>query len=287
MNLVELLAESQIRAHLVFEGFACGRWGLAPSQAGRLGFHLVLAGECWAQSPELPQPILMRAGGVMIFRPSARYALTDSASRSTSLPPTRVVPLSQQPVGQHVGLICGYFDAGSANTGLLSLLPEIRVWNDLKACTPLMSAVLEAIAKCAGAARSADGLVLLKLCEVLLACIMQTEALISDQSAGLLRAERHPALRRMFGALHARPAVAWTVQSLARTAGLSRSSFAELFKQESGQTPLGYLRNYRLALAARHLAAPSADMKRVALMVGYRSVVAFRRQLSKAAKGSA
>jgi AraC-like DNA-binding protein len=285
MNLIELLSSAPIRAHLVFSGFACGRWGLAPSQSGRLGFHLVLAGECWAQSAELSKPVLMRAGGLMIFQPSAQYALTDSANQTAPLAPTHIVPLGNQPKGRHVGLLCGYYDAGSANAGLLSVLPGIHLWPDRRACTPLMSIVLEAIARCANTESAIDGMVLRRLCEALLMTIMQAEAVLTKERAGMLRAEQHPALRRVLSAVHGRPAASWTVQSLARVARLSRSSFAELFRHESGQTPLAYLRHYRLAVAARHLAAPGADLQRIAHRVGYRSVVAFKRQLAKSSAG--
>jgi AraC-like DNA-binding protein len=282
MNLLQVLSSDLFRAHIVFQGFACGRWGLAPSQSGRLGFHLVLAGECWAQSPDLPEPVLLRAGGIMIFQPPVRYALTDGVNRTDTLAPTRIVPLGNQPDERHVGLLCGYFDAGGANGSWLSVLPTIQIWRDKSACTPQMSALVEAINKCAGTETASNYAILQRLCEVLLVAILKTDSVTQLERPSLARAASHPALRLVLLAMHARPANAWTVQSLSSVARLSRSGFAELFKQQSGLTPLGYLRNYRMALAQKLLGADGANVKRVAHSVGYQNVPAFRRQFAKA-----
>jgi AraC family transcriptional regulator, activator of mtrCDE len=282
MTLDDLLAHALIRVHVVFRGFACGRWGLAPSQRGRVGFHLVLSGQCWAQSPDLPNPVLMRAGGIMVFKPAAQYALTDTETRTAALAPTRVLPLSGEPRGPHVGLLCGYFDGGSANASLLNALPQCHVWADAAACSPPMAALVAAIARCAASDDAANTLIVERLCSVLLLMILRSQAVVSRERAGELRAEQHPALRRALLALRTRPAAPWTVQSLASVARLSRSSFAELFKRECGQPPLSYLRDYRMTLAAEKLGKPDADLKRVARLVGYGNLAAFKRQLAKA-----
>ena len=49
--------------------------------------------------------------------------------------------------------------------------------------------------------------------------------------------------------MHERPAHAWTLEELARTARLSRTAFAENFKRVVGETPIAYLTRWRMTLA--------------------------------------
>ncbi len=56
-----------------------------------------------------------------------------------------------------------------------------------------------------------------------------------------------------FIAEHAEPARRWTLLELAKLAGMSRTTFAERFREVVGQTPLDYLAGWRMRLAAERL----------------------------------
>ncbi|WP_407667496.1 AraC family transcriptional regulator [Myxococcus dinghuensis] len=73
------------------------------------------------------------------------------------------------------------------------------------------------------------------------------------------------ALRRM----HEFPARRWTVATLAKEAGLSRAAFARRFADLVGQSPLAYLTDWRMAIAADLLLEPGATVTSVAAQVGY------------------
>ncbi len=95
-------------------------------------------------------------------------------------------------------------------------------------------------------------------------------------SSGLMAGLAHPALSQALGALHARPAEAWSVQSLAEEAGLSRSLFAATFREVVAQTPMDYLANWRLTLAQQGLRR-GTPLKRLAMDLGYGSASALSR----------
>jgi AraC-like DNA-binding protein len=63
-------------------------------------------------------------------------------------------------------------------------------------------------------------------------------------------------------ALHADLGAVWTVRRLARLAGASRAAFVRVFAAETGLSPMGYLREQRLAKVAERLVlpAPGADL---------------------------
>lgn len=68
----------------------------------------------------------------------------------------------------------------------------------------------------------------------------------------------------------------WEVESLARTAGMSRSGFAARFKAVVGQSPLDYLTQWRMYCASR-LQQGDLALSEVAHRVGYESAAAFNR----------
>ena len=82
------------------------------------------------------------------------------------------------------------------------------------------------------------------------------------------------------GALHGEPATAWTVESLARAVGVSRSVLADRFAVMVGQPPMQYLALWRMQLASRRL-LEGESVAEVAGAVGYESEAAFSRAFKK------
>jgi AraC-like DNA-binding protein len=74
--------------------------------------------------------------------------------------------------------------------------------------------------------------------------------------------------------IHDRPDQPWTVETLARDAGVSRAAFARRFVSLTGEPPMAYLTSWRLALAADLLCEPDITIAEVAQRVGYGSAFA-------------
>jgi AraC-like DNA-binding protein len=75
--------------------------------------------------------------------------------------------------------------------------------------------------------------------------------------------------------IHDAPAQRWTLQSLAQSAGMSRSTFALKFKQTVGASPMEYLTRWRMLLAGDKLVNASDPVSVIAVAVGYESESAF------------
>lgn len=93
---------------------------------------------------------------------------------------------------------------------------------------------------------------------------------------GMLAGLGHPLLMKAIVALHNRPETDWSVEMMAETAGMSRTSFAETFKETVGVTPGAYLQAWRIGLAQNGIRAGRA-LKLVAMDVGYGSEGALSR----------
>jgi AraC-like DNA-binding protein len=83
------------------------------------------------------------------------------------------------------------------------------------------------------------------------------------------RARRDPALAAALHAMEDDPARGWTVSGLARVAGLSRAAFARRFADRVGHTPLAWLTDLRLTLAAELLRGSDLTLEAIADRVGY------------------
>ncbi len=96
------------------------------------------------------------------------------------------------------------------------------------------------------------------------------------------RAQADPVVGRAVGLLHNNPAHPWTVASLASEVGASRAVLARRFREVVGESPIAFLTEWRLTLAADLLREPDATVTSVARAVGYGSPfalsTAFKRQ---------
>ena len=105
------------------------------------------------------------------------------------------------------------------------------------------------------------------------------EALPSGRP-GWLAGLRDPMVGQALAALHGRPADAWTVETLARAVGVSRSVLAERFTEMVGHPPMQYLALWRMQLAARRL-LEGESVATVAATIGYESEAAFSRMFKR------
>lgn len=94
---------------------------------------------------------------------------------------------------------------------------------------------------------------------------------LPDVTENWLKAMKDPFLTKALAAMHQAPNQNWTIHKLAEVAGMSRSSFAQRFKDTIGMPPLAYLIDYRLRLAARYLRLQQNSISRISELVGYAS----------------
>lgn len=109
-----------------------------------------------------------------------------------------------------------------------------------------------------------------RLCELLVIQLLRYLMDAGEVESGLLAGMAHPQLVKALIALHDRPEADWTLNGLAREAGMSRARFADLFRDTIGQPPAEYLAQYRLSLAKSLLRA-GAPLDAIAGRVGYSS----------------
>lgn len=93
--------------------------------------------------------------------------------------------------------------------------------------------------------------------------------------SGWLRGLHDPRLSPVLAAMHSAPGHAWTLQSLAKLAGQSRSAFAAHFAAGMGEPAMTYLARWRMFRARCLLREGDLPLAAIADQIGYGSSTAF------------
>ncbi|MGA6180669.1 MULTISPECIES: AraC family transcriptional regulator [Stenotrophomonas] len=163
---------------------------------------------------------------------------------------------------------------GAGNNPVAAALPAVI-------CLPLDALygghpVLSLLFEEAFAQRCGRQALLDRLFEVVLIQILRALMESGQLRVGLLAGMAHPRLRHALVAMHEAPAEEWTLESLAQRAGMSRSAFADSFRDTIGSTPGQYLQGWRTRLVQQALRR-GQPLKRIAIDVGYGSEAALSR----------
>ncbi len=182
--------------------------------------------------------------------------------------------------GEPTGLVCGAVRFGHpAARDLLSRLPrvvQIATWSAPGG--EWMQSSLRLMAAEAGTRHPGGETVVTRLADILV--IQAIRAWIAEDpgaQTGWLGALRDPRVGPAILALQREPERPWSVETLAREAGLSRSGFAERFRALVGETPMNFLARWRMQLASSWLQDGQAAIAELAERLGYQSEAAFSR----------
>jgi len=94
---------------------------------------------------------------------------------------------------------------------------------------------------------------------------------------GWLRGLTDPQIARALALVHGRPGESWTVASVAKAVGLSRTVFAHRFRDLVGLSVMEYVTTQRMHVAAGMLADGSRALSTIADEVGYESPISFNK----------
>ncbi|SFM42786.1 helix-turn-helix transcriptional regulator [Shimia aestuarii] len=138
-------------------------------------------------------------------------------------------------------------DWAGAQNPLLAALPQCVTFDlvdhaDTRALVTLMHSEVQGN-------RCGAQSVVNRLGEALMVRLLRDQIERGATGAGLLAGLSDARLSRAIVAMHDHPGRVWTNADLAQAAGLSLSRFVELFRDKVGETPMGYLRRWRLILA--------------------------------------
>jgi len=291
-TLSEVLRSFRLQGSIYCAWEFAAPWGMSIAPGYRWPFHVIQSGKCFLVRKN-GQRVLLEAGDVVALFDGAGHRLCDSpSSRAETL--ERI--LERQPKGtvihRHGGsgarcsLICGKFavdEHDSAPATLRHLPPLVHIRHQDSARVRSFTATLDLLAeevrrRESGSERAASLLTEMLLIQVVRMVIAGHDA---SSSTGWVAGLRDPQIGAALAAIHGEPEQPWSVDSLAAKAGLSRSVFAERFAARMGRTPMSYLTEWRLQIAARLLRETELSISEIYQRLGYGSAASFDRAFKR------
>ena len=257
-------------------------------------FHFAHRGRCLVRVASMENAVLLEQGDLIIITRGATHTLfCDPTTEHPAQLLDQVVEESGftghgtlvygEPGTHHeTQLICGHFafDEDASHPVIDALPPYIHIKNYGATAGTWMENTLKVIGTEAGQDQLGSDLIALKLSEVIYAQAIRT-FLSNGAGESQLAGFTDPAVARALKAIHESPHHNWTLEELARIAGLSRTSLATKFNQCLATTPLGYITQWRMQLARQWLIDTRSSIIDIAEAVGYGSEAAFGRVFKK------
>ncbi len=277
-----ILRTFKLKAHVFLHSNFYGAWAVDTSGTLKSSFHMVSRGAAWLHLPDRKQPVALRSGDLVVFPHDATHAISN-----TITPPDEKTVFNQP--GEETegspptGLICGYFEFQRHDWNpLLNALPEVMVIKGEDAAnTALMNTVMQSIVIETESQQVGGDVVIDKLSEVLFIHIIRNHMLTNSSSCGYLAALADRQISTAIVSIHELPGEAWSVESLARKAGMSRSVFSNKFHQLVQMTPMQYVTCWRMQQAHDWFANSGKSVAQVAESVGYQSEASFSKAFKK------
>jgi AraC-like DNA-binding protein len=277
---VDLLQERLVRARATGGVFARSAadppWGLRLSGI-QLAVHAVIQGQVWLWTETGEEPVLLRPGDLAFVRGGPDHFIAHEPGARCVSPDEfrRLHPTNETEIGpQGAVFLCGaYRFAGDIGAGLVDALPSVLAFP--ASIDDPIHGVVTMLSREMTQPRPGQQTVLDRLLDLLVVLGLRTGLARSANPPAWFRAAADERLSRALHAIHESAERPWTVQELAQVAMMSRASFARVFQQTLGQTPMQYLADWRMALARDLLLSDGLTLSQIADRVGYSSQYAF------------
>jgi AraC-like DNA-binding protein len=280
--LSDILERSRARGAIYARSVFAAPWGFRFAADPCIQFHVVLGGTCLLRRDHADD-VTLHQGDVVFIVAAEAYELADSASSPIcAFEPFRDAVRRRRAFewpgdGARTTLLCGGYDLDRDVIGPLRQLPPIlHVRAEEAHRRPALRTTVSLLGDEVqrgepGAQVIADRLVDALLVQVVRSWLAERRSSFAGWSSGPADA----AVARALELIHAEPAADWTLDGLARAAGVSRSTLARRFSCAIGETPIAYLTRWRMTLAMESLRDTSLALTVIAERAGYDSVFAF------------
>jgi AraC-like DNA-binding protein len=253
------------------QGVCYGRIQISAQWAPRFdagthaGFGFISYGQAWLSFPDGAERIQLVHGDFFLLAPGREYVLSAGSASAPS------------------AMIAGRFSFdqthGRPLTGFLP--PLILIRGGQPHMLPLQK-TLELLASETDASTPGSEVAVRRLADLLLIQALRAHiAGTESEQTGWLQALADSQIGAALNSMHKRIEHPWTVASLASEAGMSRSAFAQRFKELMNESPLEYLTRWRMYRGSDLLRESDRKLADVAQAVGYDSDGAFHKAFKR------
>jgi AraC-like DNA-binding protein len=255
-------------------------------------YHLIARGACWGNIVGEP-PIRLKEGDLIVFPQGDPHVLSSAPGMRT--PPdmslfvrhATPLPLVYERGGggpDRTRIVCCFLGCDDRPYNpLVAALPRTIHLSGAggERASGWLATLMDIAVRESGSARAGRDNILARLSELMFVeAIRRHIETLSTAETGWLAGLRDPVVGHALAVLHGAPSTAWTVESLARAVGVSRSVLAERFAEMVAFPPMQYLALWRMQKASR-LLLEGESVAEAAAAVGYESEAAFSRAFKK------
>jgi AraC-like DNA-binding protein len=290
--LADVLDSLKLKGRIVCRCEFSAPWAIGFGPGAFSHFHIIERGSCWLRLQGERDAIALEQGDLLLVTRGHGYQLSDER-RTAPIPIEDLMGSSEGGLhavlrhgggGNATNLLCGAFEfAGPLAQSFLTVLPEwIRVRKDDRGEKEWLDSIARFLFRETQHPGLGAATIVTSLLDVLL--VEAVRMWLREQptgGAGWLGALRDPSIGAALGLMHHAPEKQWTVPALSAAVGLSRSPFAAKFTALVGQSPMSYLKSWRLQRAATLLSSDAVSLSSVAEQVGYESTAAFSRAFTR------
>ena len=278
---MDVLQEHLVRARAsggVFaRSIAVAPWGLRLPGTIQLAVHAMIQGHSWLWVDGEHNPLELKPGDLALVRGGPDHFIAHKRGARCVLPEDFRTQHSTDEAKldpRAAVFLCGaYRFAGDIGAGLVNALPPVLpipsgVDNPIHGVVALLSRELAHV-------EPGRQTVLDRLLDVLVVLGLRSGLARSANAPAWFRGASDPRLSRALQAIHGEVGKSWTVDRLAKLSNVSRATFARVFQEVLGDTPMKYLTDWRMTVARDLLRTQDISLAEVAERVGYSSLYAF------------
>lgn len=286
--LADLLVNAGLQRRLLHERQLANGDALVFPCDKSFGFHVVIRGTAYLHTTQSATPLTLNTGDVAFMARGCRHVVATSEALPDTLKSVgdemKDAPRPVVAPPAAVTLVSGAYQFW--NTPVHPFFSELPDWHVIRAAAlTRFEATDLAIQLLADESRH-DAMghetVTQALLDILFTHLLRRLLdTMPEDRRGWSQGLRDMHVRRALEALHAQPEAEWTLDEIARRAGLSRSGLAQKFRQTVGTSPLQYLTTLRMQSAMRMLAESDTKLETVAQAVGYQDAFSFSKVFKK------
>jgi AraC-like DNA-binding protein len=286
-GLSSVLREVKVRSVVYCLSDFASPWGFSVEHSPVAKFHVLLHGAA-ALTIGDAAPVPLAAGDLVVLPHGDGHTITDQPGS-----PVRQLEeiLSEHPVdeasrlsyggdGSQTRLLCGGFELDPALPDeLTEFLPPVLTLDSSAGGVRWLEPLFALLEEETRAAAPGAAAIFAKLSDVFVTQALRSYLAAADGLAPPVVPD--PGIARVVKMLRGRPEARWSVDAMARSAGMSRTSFTTRFRAAVGEPPMAYLTEQRLRRAAGYLSATTKSVREIAHLTGYGNEASFSKAFSR------
>ncbi len=258
-------------------------WGIEMAEDANSQFWRLLKGTCYL-TLKSGTPIKMDVGDIVFIPHGAAHSISGNPQNScvSAAQYTRAL-LSGNPLFQgneeETIMIGGHFEIGSdSQHPFINHLPKLIHISKLQTELGLwLNSIAAFMNEEISHEKAGSKAILGRVADIFFVLLIRAYLEQEKVEQGFLYALSDGKIGNSLKCMHEFPDKEWKIEQLGAKAGMSRSIYCKEFKRLTGETPMGYLTNWRVIKSKEFLLQTKENISEVAARVGYRSEAAFNR----------